>query len=148
MTYVVSRNYFEPESRFKWMVRYEKDSVNEQTAFTSGIILKVKFEESNVSEQGFGCRKVAKATVLRDWNVTEYKDKLVHAGAVVEQLHFDGLFFYIGPKVQGDAPSTQIVNEVDILLLYPDGKMECVVHVEDLYNELREKFEILAANSF
>lgn len=59
--FVVSANYRNRKSPYKWLVRKATDPIEKAYACKSVVASGVEFRPSSQSEEGFGCRRVAHA---------------------------------------------------------------------------------------
>jgi hypothetical protein len=59
--FVISANYFDRDSAFRWLVRRAGDSTGKTVAVRSVAAKGVRFAGSDIDERGFGCMVVAMA---------------------------------------------------------------------------------------
>lgn len=90
MSYVVSANYRDRSSVFRWLVRKADEPIEKAIACKRVKASGVQFRPSNKSEQGFGCARVAFAESVE---IIDQEKKTI-------EVIFDGLFDFIG-KVTG-----------------------------------------------
>ena len=57
--YIVSANYQDRESAYRWLIRKEGQPINQARACMSVSMQDVKFVDSSIEEAGFGCQMVA-----------------------------------------------------------------------------------------
>lgn len=62
--FVVSANYRDRESAYKWLVRQEDEPMAAAKAYKSLMATGVEFIDSNQAEKGFGCRVVARCETV------------------------------------------------------------------------------------
>ena len=105
MKFVVSANYRDRNSAYKWLVRRAEDPIESAVAVESLELRGVQFRESNKAEQGFGCSTVAfceevylygvytntdgPRPLWLDYKPTAIENALLHADS--ESLAFNGL---------------------------------------------------------
>jgi len=106
MTFIISANYRDCSSPYRWLVRKASQDSKEAVACKSVKATKVQFQDSNAYEQGFGCRIVAWAESV------EIQD----AEKQVVRLRFTGSSFI-------EDTSKTSVPACSILDLRPDGSM-------------------------
>ena len=105
MSYIVSANYRDRQSPFKWLVRDAKDYPKKAVAYKSVRATGVTFGPSDKYESGFGCSTVATAETV-ETSGPEKKET---------RLTFEGRNFY--------TEGGKEVKAVDVLDLREDGKM-------------------------
>ena len=104
--FIVSRNYRDRESPFKWLIRKATEAIENAKAYKNVIAERVTFSESSDGERGFGCRVVAIAE-----SATGSDPELTPVA-----LKFVGYEFQ-------RTDTGESVEEVDVLELKEDGSM-------------------------
>ncbi len=112
---VVSANYKDRESEFKWLIRAEHQHSEKAKEFQFVKAIGVEFKDSNAYEIGFGCTKVAFCKIAEGSNSPfEGIDQ-----TKLTMLSFEPFwgYFYVTGSVQ------KRVKELNELYLDKDGKM-------------------------
>lgn len=60
MAFIVSRNYLDRASDYKWLIRREDQPVSQARACKRVVCEKIEFKMSSEDEAGFGCNVVAR----------------------------------------------------------------------------------------
>jgi len=110
MAKIISRNYRDRSSEFKWLVRDESEEPSQARAFKSVQAKGVRFQASGKFEQGFGCNMVAIADEVNAHDPEPIK----------ERIHFTGARF--SRDITGAT-----VERASALDLHPDGSMFAVI---------------------
>lgn len=87
---VVSANYKDRKSPFKWLVRNEADSIANTQDFKLVIARNVQFMKSGQQERGFGCTMIALCATIEGYN--EFYPEF--DTSTFTKLEFDGRNFY------------------------------------------------------
>lgn len=113
MTKIISANYRDRSSAYRWLVRDETDDPESAVACKSvSVDGPVQFIRSGQHERGFGCARVAETTgtvIMRD----------IDPGSAV-RLRFDGYNFR--------TPEEKILDSLQRLELHSDGSLFGVVN--------------------
>ena len=109
-TTIISANYLDRTSPYKWLVRNEQDPVEKAVACKEVKATNVSFRASSTFEEGFGCRTVA---------VTNDEVEIISPEPKPVELRFVGDAFYDPDYVE--------VREVSTLHLTSEGKMIALV---------------------
>lgn len=109
MAFIVSANYRDRKSPFRWLIRGENEPVLAARAFKSVRATGVVFGPSNEAEQGFGC------TVVAICQTAEGK----YPEQQQVRLRFDFVSFV--------DPNDDVVEKCDVLELGKDGSMVATV---------------------
>ncbi len=108
--YIVSANYRDRNSRYRWLIRRENEELSKAVAYQSVTATGVKFRDSNKEEEGFGCKMVAFCETAEGENPEPQKVK----------LHFNGTSFV-------RAGTREVVEKCSSLTLGADGSVSAVV---------------------
>jgi hypothetical protein len=91
MSFVVSANYRDRSSKYKWLVRREEDPIEKVVAFKEVRAEGVIFKPSSKLEEGFGCKLVAYCErVNLGGGERAHEFEMSQMGMSVEKLEFDG----------------------------------------------------------
>lgn len=60
MAFIVSRNYLDRASEYKWLIRREDQPISQARACRRVVCEKIEFKMSSEDETGFGCNVVAR----------------------------------------------------------------------------------------
>ncbi len=121
--YIISANYRDRNSEYKWLVRREEQDLEEAIELKTVTATGVVFQSSNQRESGYGCGRVARATNVDYWyegNGGDYEeDRSPEITDEHVNLHFDGYSF--------KTEAGQFRNVLEELVLLPDGKMKALI---------------------
>lgn len=109
MSFIVSANYRNRDSEYKWLVRHEDEKPEQAVAYKRVECGGVKFEDSNAYETGFGCRLVARCTSV----VGHDPEPVTPTGERIRFAHWHFVNAETGDEVTG----------ADSLILREDGAM-------------------------
>ena len=117
MSYIISANYRNRDSEYRWLVRKADEAPEKAIAFKRVTAEGVRTQASSAYEDGFGCRIVAVAEgkcVLEEREPSETPEV---------QLRFNGFSgFYVVGEARHD-----IKKNMTSLRLEPDGSIFAVV---------------------
>lgn len=108
MSYVISGNYRDRNSKYRWLIRNSDEPIGKARACKRLIAQKVRFSGSQ-EEIGFGCSVVA---IAEEAHAEEFEPR--HAN-----LSFNGADF-----IDEDG---QKISEVETLELHEDGKISATI---------------------
>ena len=107
--YIVSANYRDRLSAYKWLVRDSKEPAGKAKAYKSVIASGVTFGESGEYEAGFGRSQVAKAESV----ILSGPE-----GSEAVRIKFNGFYFFLPDGESGDR-----VVALEQMVLKADGSM-------------------------
>jgi len=126
MSYIISANYRDRQSKYKWLVRGESQKPEQAIPVKSVVATGVVFQGSNHYESGFGCSTVARALDV-NYHFDGYEDKwgnTYDGSPKVKEDHqdlgFNGSYFYL-------KDSENMRNTLEELVLLSDGKMKALI---------------------
>jgi hypothetical protein len=124
MSYIISANYRNRNSEYKWLVRREDEDIEKAIELKTVTATGVVFQSSNQRENGYGCGRVARATDVDYWyegngGVYEEEERSPEITDEHVNLHFNGYDFVTEAK--------QFRNVLEELVLLPDGKMKALI---------------------
>jgi len=135
--YIVSANYRDRTSKFRWLVRKDSDPVEAAIPCVRVIATGVVFRPSNRIEEGFGCKIVAHCdSVNTSPEIPDFNRLQAQWAYTATPLSFDGDHFTV--------PHT--VTKVEAVELCRDGSMfVSVPHVEVELTECKIELSICRA---
>lgn len=113
---IITANYLDRNSEYKWLVRDEHEPIEKAVACKRVVADKVIFADSSAVEEGFGCHTVAKSLHVEMFDVWPEPKKPI-------RLWFGGKYFYPDSEME---PESRI-HSVERLELRPDGKILAIV---------------------
>jgi hypothetical protein len=99
--FVVSANYRDRSSSYRWLVRRYDEPIEKAVACKRVVAKGVRFQASNQGESGFGCTTVAVCDSA----------ELFDQETLAKRLRFDGVSFLVDEK---DGPHVSGVNELQL----------------------------------
>lgn len=113
---IITANYLDRNSEYKWLVRKEHEPIEKAVACKRVVADNVSFEASSAVEKGFGCRTVAKSLNVEMFDVRPEPKKPI-------KLWFGGKYFYSDSEME---PGSHL-RSVERLELQPDGEILAIV---------------------
>lgn len=116
--FIISRNYRDPSSPYKWLVRKVEEATEDAKAYKTVKAIGVVFADSNKVELGFGCKLVAHANQVELGEVQPPPLREI-------DLHFNGGTFLDQNYFYSTSPNTPSkIQGVEELELTEDGGMK------------------------